>query len=145
MVLCFKRPGYAETLRQDGQRVLLGPARHGGGSGIDRIAIDANNLTFARLGDSSKLEQGEWVVALGSPFGAQQTMTAGIVSATSRDLRSGPYDNYIQTDASINPGNSVVYVDMRGEVVGINAMIFSQSGGSGNRVFNSVRAGLQGL
>jgi serine protease Do len=95
------------------------------------VKIDANNLTFARLGDSSKLEQGEWVVALGSPFGLEQTMTAGIVSATSRDLRSGPYDNYIQTDASINPGNSGgPLVNMRGEVVGINTMIFSQSGGS---------------
>jgi serine protease Do len=95
------------------------------------VKIDANNLTFAKLGDSSKLEQGEWVVALGSPFGLEQTMTAGIVSATSRDLRSGPYDNYIQTDASINPGNSGgPLVNMRGEVVGINTMIFSQSGGS---------------
>jgi serine protease Do len=95
------------------------------------VKIDAHSLTFAKLGDSSKLEQGEWVVALGSPSGLEQTMTAGIVSATSRDLRSGPYDNYIQTDASINPGNSGgPLVNMRGEVIGINTMIFSQSGGS---------------
>lgn len=95
------------------------------------VKIDAQNLPFARLGDSSKLEQGEWVVALGSPFGLDQTMTAGIVSATGRDLHSGPYDNYIQTDASINPGNSGgALVNMRGEVVGINTMIFSRSGGN---------------
>jgi serine protease Do len=95
------------------------------------IKIDAQSLPFARLGDSSKLEQGEWVVALGSPFGLDQTMTAGIVSATGRDLRSGPYDNYIQTDASINPGNSGgALVNMAGEVVGINTMIFSRSGGN---------------
>lgn len=95
------------------------------------IKVDAQNLPFARLGDSSKLEQGEWVIALGSPFGLEQTMTAGIVSATGRDLRSGPYDNYIQTDASINPGNSGgPLVNMSGEVVGINTMIFSRSGGS---------------
>ena len=95
------------------------------------IKIDGQNLPYAKLGDSSKLEQGEWVIALGSPFGLEQTMTAGIVSATSRDLRSGPYDNFIQTDASINPGNSGgPLVNMDGEVVGINTMIFSRSGGS---------------
>ncbi len=95
------------------------------------IKIDAQNLPYARLGDSSKLEQGEWVLALGSPFGLEQTMTAGIVSATGRDLRQGAYDNYIQTDASINPGNSGgPLVNMSGEVVGINTMIFSRSGGS---------------
>ncbi len=95
------------------------------------IKVDAQNLPFAKLGDSSKLEQGEWVLALGSPFGLEQTMTAGIVSATGRDLRAGPYDNYIQTDASINPGNSGgPLVNMAGEIVGINTMIFSRSGGS---------------
>lgn len=95
------------------------------------IKIDAQNLPYANLGDSSKLEQGEWVIALGSPFGLEQTMTAGIVSATQRDLRSGPYDNFIQTDASINPGNSGgPLVNMQGEVVGINTLIFSRSGGS---------------
>ena len=95
------------------------------------IKIDEQNLPFARLGDSTKLEQGEWVVALGSPFGLAQTMTAGIVSATSRDLGNSPYDNYIQTDASINPGNSGgPLINMNGEVIGINTMIFSKSGGS---------------
>jgi serine protease Do len=94
------------------------------------IKIDAQNLPYARLGNSDSLEQGEWVIALGSPFGLEQTMTAGIVSATGRTL-TGTYDNYIQTDASINPGNSGgPLINMQGEVVGINTMIFSRSGGS---------------
>ncbi|MGH9935236.1 MAG: S1C family serine protease, partial [Blastocatellia bacterium] len=94
------------------------------------IKVDEQNLPFAALGDSSKLEQGEWVIALGSPFGLEQTMTAGIVSAIGRQL-GGAYDNYIQTDASINPGNSGgPLLNMNGEVVGINTMIYSRSGGS---------------
>ncbi len=94
------------------------------------IKVEAQNLPFATLGDSSKLEQGEWVVALGSPFGLDQTMTAGIVSAIGRQL-GGTYDNYIQTDASISPGNSGgPLVNMNGEVVGINTLIFTRSGGS---------------
>ncbi|MCI0489712.1 MAG: trypsin-like peptidase domain-containing protein [Blastocatellia bacterium] len=96
------------------------------------IKIEAQNLPFARLGDSEKLEQGEWVIALGSPFGFQQTMTAGIVSATGREIQgAGQFTNFIQTDASINPGNSGgPLVNMKGEVVGINTMIFSRTGGS---------------
>ena len=94
------------------------------------VKIDAQNLPYATLGDSSKLEQGEWVIALGSPFGLDQTMTAGIVSATGRQF-GGTYDNYIQTDASINPGNSGgPLISMNGEVIGINTMIYSRSGGS---------------
>lgn len=95
------------------------------------IKIDSQNLPFAKFGNSDRIEQGEWVIALGSPFGLDQTMTAGIVSATGRDLRSGPYDNYVQTDASINPGNSGgPLLNMNGEVIGINTLIFSRSGGS---------------
>ncbi len=94
------------------------------------IKIEAQKLPYATLGDSSKLEQGEWVIALGSPFGLEQTMTAGIVSAIGRKF-GGPYDNYIQTDASINPGNSGgPLVNMNGEVIGINTSIYSRSGGS---------------
>jgi serine protease Do len=94
------------------------------------VKIDAQNLPYATLGDSSKLEQGEWVIALGSPFGLEQTMTAGIISATGRSF-GGTYDNYIQTDASINPGNSGgPLINMNGEVIGINTMIYSRSGGS---------------
>ncbi|MBO0857246.1 MAG: trypsin-like peptidase domain-containing protein [Chloracidobacterium sp.] len=94
------------------------------------IKIEAQNLPYATLGDSSKLEQGEWVIALGSPFGLDQTMTAGIVSALGRKF-NGPYDNFIQTDASINPGNSGgALVNMKGEVIGINTSILSRGGGS---------------
>jgi serine protease Do len=94
------------------------------------IKVEAQNLPYATLGDSSKLEQGEWVIALGSPFGLEQTMTAGIVSAIGRKF-NGPYDNYIQTDASINPGNSGgALVNMNGEVIGINTSILSKGGGS---------------
>lgn len=94
------------------------------------IKIEAQNLPYATLGDSSKLEQGEWVIALGSPFGLEQTMTVGIVSATGRKF-GGPYDNFIQTDASINPGNSGgALVNMNGEVIGINTSIYSKGGGS---------------
>jgi serine protease Do len=95
------------------------------------VKIDAQGLPFARIGNSDALEQGEWVIALGSPFGLEQTMTAGIVSATGRDLPGSQFTHFIQTDASINPGNSGgPLVNMQGEVVGINTLIFSQSGTS---------------
>src|SRR5262249_58924198 len=93
------------------------------------IKSGARTRPSATLGDSSKLEQGEGVTALGSPFGLEKTMTAGIVSAVGRKF--GANDNYIQTDAAINPGNSGgPLVNMNGEVVGINTMIYSSSGGS---------------
>ncbi|HJQ71075.1 MAG TPA: Do family serine endopeptidase [Blastocatellia bacterium] len=96
------------------------------------IKVDLQGLPFAKLGDSERVEQGEWVIALGSPFGLSQTMTAGIVSATGRELRgAGQFTNFIQTDASINPGNSGgPLVNMDGEVIGINTMIFSRTGGN---------------
>ena len=96
------------------------------------IKIEAQGLTFAKLGNSDSLEQGEWVIALGSPFGLEQTMTAGIVSATGRDIPgAGQFTHFIQTDASINPGNSGgPLINMQGEVIGINALIFSQTGTS---------------
>ena len=85
----------------------------------------------ARLGDSDALRVGEWVVAIGNPFGLEQTVTAGIVSAKGRVIGAGPYDDFIQTDAAINPGNSGgPLFNTQGEVVGINSAIFSQSGGS---------------
>lgn len=90
-----------------------------------------HGVEVARLGDSDSLEVGEWVVAIGSPFGLEHTVTAGIVSAKGRVIGSGPYDDFIQTDASINPGNSGgPLVNMRGQVVGINTAIVSRSGGN---------------
>jgi serine protease Do len=88
-------------------------------------------LTAASLGDSDDLEVGEWVMAIGNPFGLDSTVTSGIVSAKGRHIGQGPYDNFIQTDASINPGNSGgPLINLRGEVVGINTAIFSRSGGN---------------
>ncbi|MBP1684966.1 MAG: protease Do [Deltaproteobacteria bacterium] len=90
-----------------------------------------NDLAVAPLGDSDTLEVGDWVLAIGNPFGLAETVTAGIVSALGRVIGQGPYDNFIQTDASINPGNSGgPLIDTQGNVVGINAAIFSKSGGS---------------
>src|SRR5439155_22239082 len=98
---------------------------------IALIKIDATRLPTAELGDSDRLEVGEWVVAIGNPFGLDSTVTAGIVSAKERRIGQGPYDSFIQTDAKINPGNSGgPLINMRGEVVGINSAIFSQSGGN---------------
>jgi serine protease Do len=96
------------------------------------IKIDAErDLPAVTLGDSDRLEVGEWVVAIGNPFGLDHTVTSGIVSAKGRQIGAGPYDNFIQTDASINPGNSGgPLLNLRGEVVGINTAIFSQSGGN---------------
>ncbi len=89
------------------------------------------DLPFAPLGDSDRLKVGEWIAAMGSPFGLQNTITAGIVSAKSRQIGAGPYDDFIQTDASINPGNSGgPLINMQGEVVGINTAIFSRTGGN---------------
>jgi serine protease Do len=91
------------------------------------------SLPVLPLGDSDKLEVGEWVIAIGNPFGLEQTVTAGIVSAKYRDIHMGPYDNFIQTDASINRGNSGgPLLNTRGEVVGINAVIMSDGMGSGS-------------
>ncbi|UCE54291.1 MAG: DegQ family serine endoprotease [Desulfobacterales bacterium] len=96
------------------------------------IKIDAQKpLTPLVLGDSDSLEVGDWVVAIGNPFGLGNTVTAGIVSAKYRQIGGGPYDNFIQTDASINPGNSGgPLLDLDGEVIGVNSAIFSQSGGN---------------
>ncbi len=91
----------------------------------------AKPLTYVRLGDSRKARIGDWVMAIGNPFGLGGTVTLGIVSAIGRDIRSGPYDNFIQTDASINKGNSGgPLFNMDGEVIGINTAIISPSGGS---------------
>ncbi len=88
-------------------------------------------LSVAKLGDSDNLQVGDWVMAIGNPFGLSNTVTAGIVSAKGRVIGAGPYDSFIQTDASINPGNSGgPLFNENGEVVGINSAIYSQSGGN---------------
>src|SRR3954454_18441809 len=88
-------------------------------------------LVAVKFGDSDKLRLGEWVIAIGNPFSLGGTVTAGIVSARNRDIASGPYDNYIQTDASINRGNSGgPLFNLDGEVIGVNTLIISPSGGS---------------
>jgi len=93
--------------------------------------IKASHLKAVKLGDSEALRVGDWVVAIGNPFGLEQTVTAGIVSAKGRVIGSGPYDDFIQTDAAINPGNSGgPLFNVRGEVIGINTAIYSRSGGN---------------
>ena len=88
-------------------------------------------VTVVKFGDSDKVRLGEWVVAIGNPFSLGGTVTAGIVSARNRDINSGPYDNYIQTDAAINRGNSGgPLFNLNGEVIGVNTAIISPSGGS---------------
>ena len=97
------------------------------------IKIDAGKqLPVAKLGDSDKLRIGEWVMAIGNPFGLEQTVTVGIVSAKGRVIGAGPYDDFIQTDASINPGNSGgPLFNVSGEVIGINTAIVSGGQGIG--------------
>jgi serine protease Do len=92
------------------------------------VKIEAAGLPFVKIGDVNRLKVGEWVLAIGSPFGLENTVTAGIVSAKQRD--TGDYLPFIQTDVAINPGNSGgPLLNMRGEVVGINSQIYSRSGG----------------
>lgn len=98
-------------------------------SDVAVLKIDANGLPAIKVGDVSRLRVGEWVIAIGSPFGLENTVTAGIVSAKQRD--TGDYLPFIQTDVAINPGNSGgPLINMRGEVVGVNSQIYSRSGGS---------------
>jgi serine protease Do len=97
-------------------------------SDVALVKIEAAGLPTVKLGDVTRLKVGEWVIAIGSPFGLESTVTAGIVSAKSRD--TGDFLQLIQTDVAINPGNSGgPLINMRGEVVGINSQIYSRSGG----------------
>lgn len=90
------------------------------------------DLPSVKFGDSDKMEVGDWVVAIGNPFGLSNTVTTGIVSAKGRDIHAGPYDNFIQTDASINPGNSGgPLLNLDGEVIGINTAIAASGQGIG--------------
>jgi serine protease Do len=98
------------------------------------LRLDDGKTKFphARLGDSDKIQVGDWVIAVGSPFGLQATVTAGIISAKARQIGAGPFDDFLQTDAAINPGNSGgPLVNMQGEVVGINTAIVATGQGIG--------------
>jgi serine protease Do len=95
------------------------------------LKVGASGLPVIPLGNSAELQVGEAVMAIGNPFGLEQTVTTGIVSATGRVIGEGPYDNFVQTDASINPGNSGgPLINTRGQAIGINTAIFTQTGGS---------------
>jgi len=95
------------------------------------LKVKARGLQTVSLGNSDTLRVGDWVMAIGNPFGLSQTVTAGIVSAKGRVIGAGPYDHFIQTDAAINPGNSGgPLFNLKGEVVGINTAIYSRSGGN---------------
>lgn len=96
-----------------------------------KVDPKGHKLTAVKFGDSNKMRIGDWVMAIGNPFGLGGTVTIGIVSARNRDINSGPYDDFIQTDAAINRGNSGgPLFNMNGEVIGINTAIISPSGGS---------------
>ncbi len=101
---------------------------------IALIKIDGDKkFNYLEMGDSDALKVGEWVVAIGNPFGLSNTVTVGVVSAKERVIGSGPYDNFIQTDASINPGNSGgPLLNMQGKVIGINSAIYSQGASPGS-------------
>ena len=95
------------------------------------LKIDARNLQAVAFGDSDAMRVGDWVIAIGNPFGLGGSVSAGIVSARSRNINAGPFDDFIQTDAAINRGNSGgPLFNIRGEVVGVNSAIFSPSGGN---------------
>lgn len=96
------------------------------------LKVDTDKkLTAVDFGDSDDLRVGDWVIAIGNPFGLGGTVTAGIISARQRDINAGPYDDFLQTDASINRGNSGgPMFNLRGQVIGVNTAIFSPSGGS---------------
>ena len=97
---------------------------------IALLKIEAKGLPTVKLGKSAALQPGEWVAAIGSPFGFENTITAGIVSATGRSLPAETYVPFIQTDVAVNPGNSGgPLINLAGEVVGVNSMIYSQTGG----------------
>jgi len=94
------------------------------------LKIKASDLPYVKIGDPQQVRVGEWVVAIGSPFGFENSVTAGIVSAKSRSLPDDNYVPFLQTDVAINPGNSGgPLFDLNGEVIGINSQIYSQSGG----------------
>lgn len=107
---------------------------------IALLKVEAKTtLPFLAFGDSDKMEVGEWVLAIGNPFGLGHTVTAGILSAKGRNIQSGPFDNFLQTDASINPGNSGgPLINMEGKVIGINTAIIASGQGIGFAIPSSM-------
>ncbi|MGB8683881.1 MAG: DegQ family serine endoprotease [Candidatus Binatus sp.] len=124
-------PGKVTVTTQDGHNYTAKIIGHDEKSDIALLKIDAkHDLAVAPLGDSSDLRVGEWVMAIGNPFGFDHTVTAGIVSAKGRFI-PGNYEDFIQTDASINPGNSGgPLIDLRGNVIGVNCAIYTHTGQS---------------
>jgi len=119
------------TVRLDNRNefpaTLVGSDNH---SDIAVLKIEKNNLPFAKFGNSDQVKVGQWVLAIGAPFGLEQTATQGIVSAVSRSLPNDTYVPFIQTDVALNPGNSGgPLFNLDGEVIGINSQIFSRTGG----------------
>lgn len=105
------------------------------------LKVDATNLPYLVFGNSDALKVGEWLLAIGNPFGLDHTVTAGILSAINRNIRSGPFDNFLQTDASINPGNSGgPLLNMAGQVVGINTAIIASGQGIGFAIPSNMAA-----
>ena len=139
---CVRHRGHQQPRDRGGRRDHRHPqrrhategraARQGQKTDLALLRVKPDKpLKAVKFGDSEKLRLGEWVIAIGNPFSLGGTVTAGIVSARNRDINSGPYDNYIQTDAAINRGNSGgPLFNLEGEVVGINTAIISPSGGS---------------
>lgn len=118
------------TLR-DGRKLIANVVGTDPDSDVAIIQVKADKLTAIPLADSEQLRVGDFVVAIGNPFGLGQTVTSGIVSALGRGIGLKGYENFIQTDASINPGNSGgALINLRGELIGINTAIFSRSGGN---------------
>jgi serine protease Do len=124
-------PGKVTVTTQDGRNYIAKIIGHDEKSDIALLKIDAkHDLAIAPLGDSEDLRVGEWVMAIGNPFGFDHSVTAGIVSAKGRFI-PGNYEDFIQTDASINPGNSGgPLIDLRGNVIGVNCAIYTHTGAS---------------
>ena len=115
------------TDKREFQAKVIGADRR---TDVALIKVEARGLPVVKFGDPTRLKVGEWVVAIGSPFGFDNTVTAGIVSAKGRSLPEESFVPFIQTDVAINPGNSGgPLFNMRGEVVGINSQIYSRTGG----------------
>jgi serine protease Do len=121
-----------EVVLHDGERYLAEIKGRDPKTDLALLKVETDeSLPFVELGDSDTARVGEWVVAVGNPFGLGGTVTAGIVSARGRDINSGPFDDYIQFDASINRGNSGgPLFSNRGQVIGVNSMIYSPTGGN---------------